>query len=421
MIPVRPLRDYVLRRPGAVNADALEAVRRIVDDVRAEGDPAVRRYTKQYDGVEPENLEVSADEFAAAERAVSQQSQLAIRSMLDSVTRFHKQGVAKAFEFQPMRGIALGRMVVPFDSAGLYVPGGSAAYPSSVVMAAAPATVAGVKRLILCTPPGPEGAVPPAVLFAAKIAGVEKVFKIGGAQAIAAMAYGTQTVPRAEIIVGPGNKYVTAAKKIVSEHAAIDFLAGPTEILVLSDGEASPRFIAADLIAQAEHDVAACAVFVTTSSKQAEAVAGELTAQAGTHARAEIIRSSLQENGALLVAESLDAAIAFANEVAPEHLVIACRTPSQILTRIKSAGAVFLGEYAPVAAGDYGVGPNAILPTLGEARRVSGLSADTFLKRITHVSLTREGLESVAPMALALAKVEGLGAHQKSVEVRLGR
>jgi histidinol dehydrogenase len=419
VIDPRPLRDYVIRRPGAVDDAALASVRAIVDDVRAKGDTAVRKHTKAFDKLDRESFAVTADEFAAAERAVNQQNQLAIRAMHESVTRFHKQGVVKAFETTPIRGITLGRVVVPFDVAGLYIPGGLAAYPSSVVMAAAPATVAGVKRLVLCTPPGPDGAVPPSVLFAAKVCGVEKAYTIGGAQAIAAMAYGTASVPRCDIIVGPGNKWVTAAKKIVAGDVAIDFLAGPTEVLVLSDGDASPKFIASDLVAQAEHDAAACSIFVTTSRKQAEAVGAELRVQASTHARAEIIRKSITENGALLVADALDEAIAFVNEYAPEHLVIACKNPPGVLTKIKSAGAVFLGEYAPVAIGDYGVGPNAILPTLGEGRRVSGLSAATFVKSITTCSLTKEGLQSVGPMAITLSKLEGLGAHQKSIEVRL--
>ncbi len=417
MIPVRPLREYEIRRPGAVDAAALEAVRKIVEDVRENGDTAVRKYTKKFDKAEPATLEVTADEIASAERALSQQNQIAIRAMHESVARFHKLGVPRGFESQPLRGITLGRVIVPFETAGLYIPGGLAAYPSSVIMAAAPASVAGVRRMILCTPPP----VAPAVLFAAKVAGVERVFTIGGAQAIAAMAYGTQSVPPAEIIVGPGNQWVTAAKKIVSEHVAIDFLAGPTEVLVLSDGDASPRFIASDLIAQAEHDAAACSIFVTTSQKQAEAVAAELGVQAAAHARADIIRKSIVENGAVLVAGSLDAAIAFVNELAPEHLVLATRNPPQALTKVRSAGAVFLGEYAPVAIGDYGVGPNAILPTLGEARRASGLSAQTFVKSITHCSLTKEGLQGVGPMAVTLAKLEGLGAHQRSIEVRLER
>jgi histidinol dehydrogenase len=286
-------------------------------------------------------------------------------------------------------------------------------------MCAVAAKAAGVKTRVLCTPPGPEGKIPAAVLFAAESCGVERLFKIGGAQAVAAMAYGTTSVPRVEIIVGPGNQYVTAAKKLVSGDVAIDFLAGPTEVLILSDGRASAAFIAADLIAQAEHDPLACAILVTTSAKQAHDVDIELDRQVPALPRRTIIEQALKGQGALLVVDDLDEALDFANEYAAEHLVLAVRNPRRALQSIRHAGAVFLGDYSPVASGDYCVGPNSTLPTLGDARRASGLSASTFLKSISYELLTREGLRSIAPMATTLATTEGLAAHCRSIEVRL--
>ncbi|HXG59965.1 MAG TPA: histidinol dehydrogenase [Planctomycetota bacterium] len=424
MIPVSPLtpeirRRYLSRR-GAIEGAVRESVEAIRERVRREGDAALRALTRKFDGPDLERLEVGPDEWARAERALPQNVQAAVRSMYDSVVRYHKQDLARPFEFQPLKGVLLGKLVVPFERAGLYVPGGLAVYPSSVVMAAAPAQVAGVREIVLSTPPTREGTLPDAVLFAARVSGVSRVFKVGGAQAIFAMAYGTETVPRCEVLAGPGNAYVTAAKKLVQEETAIDFLAGPTELLVLSDGTTSPRFIAAELAGQAEHSPDACCVLVTTSREQAEAVARELEEQVRVLERAEIIRRAMTSQGALLVAASFDEAVAFANAFGAEHLTISTRRPVEALKRIRSAGSVFLGEYSPVAVGDYGVGPNAILPTYGEACRRGGLSANSFLKTISYQMLSREGLEQVAPTATTLARVEGLTAHLRSIEVRLG-
>lgn len=424
MIPVGPLtpeaRARLLGRRAAIEGAVRRTVEAILDQVRREGDAALRALTRKFDGPDLERLEVTPEEWARAERSVPQNVQAAVRSMYDSVVRYHKQDLARPFEFQPLKGITLGKLVVPFERAGLYVPGGLAVYPSSVIMAAAPAQVAGVRQIVLCTPPTREGAVPDAVLFAARVSGVSRVFKVGGAQAIFAMAYGTQTVPRCEVLAGPGNAYVTAAKMLVREDVAIDFLAGPTELLVLSDGTTSPRFIAAELAGQAEHSPDACCVLVTTSRPQAEAVARELDEQVRSLERGEIVRKALAGHGALLVAESLDEAVAFANAFGAEHLTISTRHPVEVLKKIRSAGSVFLGEYSPVAVGDYGVGPNAILPTYGEACRRGGLSANNFLKTVSYQMLSREGLGQVAPTAMTLARVEGLTAHLRSIEVRLG-
>ncbi len=414
-------RERLVSRRGVMEGPVIQAVLKILHDFQKDPDGTLRRLARKFDKADLEGLEATAGEFAAAEKNTPQNVQAAIRSMHDSVLRYHKLESPRGFEIQPLKGVVLGRLVVPFDRAGLYVPGGLAPYPSSVVMAAAPAAVAGVRDLVLCTPPTGKGTIPDAVLFAARVCGVSRVFKTGGAQAVFAMAYGTPTVPRCEVIVGPGNMYVTAAKSLVRDEVAIDFLAGPSEVLVLSDGKTSPRFIAADLLGQAEHAPDARCVLATPSEKQALEVDRELDAQAASCGRAGIARKALSGNGALLVAESLDEAVSFANDFGAEHLSISAHRPVEILKRIRSAGSIFVGEYSPVAIGDYGAGPNHILPTLGEARRRGGVTPATFLKTISYQMLSREGVEKFAPTAATLARVEGLDAHLKSIEVRLER
>jgi histidinol dehydrogenase len=425
VIPVARLtaetRSRHVARRGMIEGQVRETVEEILQEFRKDPDGTLRKLTKKFDKADLSSFEVVATEVVAAEKHLPQNVQIAIRSMYESVIRYQKQDLAKGFEIQPIKGVSLGKLVLPFDRAGLYVPGGLAIYPSSVIMAAAPAVVAGVKQIVLCTPPDAEGKISDAVLFAAMICGVARIFKVGGAQAIAAMAYGTPTVPRCDILVGPGTIYVTAAKKRVQDDVAIDFLAGPTELLVLSDGTTSAKFIAAELLGQAEHAPDACCVLVTTSETQAREVATEMEIQIKTLDRAEIIRKAMTTHGALLVAETFDQAIVFMNDFAAEHLTISTQRPIETLKRVKAAGSVFLGEYSPVAAGDYGVGPNAILPTYGEASRRGGLSANTFLRSISYQNLSKEGLENVAPTAIALARVENLGAHLRSIEARLGR
>ncbi len=425
MIPATRLtaeaRARYTRRRVALSGAVSDAVDAIHADFKKDPDGTIRALTKKFDKVDLPAFEVTAEEVGKAEERLPQNVKVSIRTMYDSVIRYHKKDLAESFEFQPIKGVSLGKMIVPFDRAGLYVPGGLAVYPSSVIMAAAPAVVAGVKQLILCTPPTEQGAIPDAVLFAALVCGVSHVYKVGGAQAIFAMAYGTPTVPACEIIAGPGNVYVTAAKAKVQNEVAIDFLAGPTELLVLSDGTTSAKFIAAELIGQAEHAPDTCCVLVTTSEAQAKEVAAEMEAQAKQCERAEIIRKSMTTNGALLEADSFEQAVAFTNEFAAEHLTVSTQKPIEILKRIKAAGSVFLGEYSPVAVGDYGVGPNAILPTYGEALRRGGLSANTFTRAVFYQLLSKEGLQNVAPTATTLARIENLQAHLRSIEVRLGR
>ena len=424
MIPVRRLtpetRAGLVGRRSAMEDKVRAAVDAVWEEFRKDPDGAIRSLAKRFDGADLKDIEVGPEELAAAEKACPQTTSNAIRTMYDSVVRYHKQDPAKGFEFEPVKGVRLGKLVVPFDRAGLYVPGGLAVYPSCVVMAAAPARVAGVKELVLCTPPRADGTVPEAVLVAALVCGVSRVFKIGGAQAVFAMAQGTPSVPRCDIIAGPGNAFVTEAKRRVQAATAIDFLAGPTELLVVSDGTTSARFIAAELIGQAEHSPDTCCVLVTTSEAQAKEVAKELEAQTAKAARAEIIRKAMTTSGALLTVDTLDEAMAFANEFGAEHLTLSTKTPTETLKKVKSAGSVFLGEWSPVAIGDYGAGPNAILPTYGEACRRGGLTANTFTRTVSYQLLSKEGLQALAPTAMTLARVENLDAHLRSIEVRLG-
>jgi len=399
----------------------MKAVATIVTDVREHGDSALRAYAKKFDKVKLEAIEVPLAEIEASERGIKQQEQVALRSALENLLRFHRQGVTRSFEYAPVKGILVGRRFIPYARAGLHVAGGSSPLPSSVLMAAVPAVVAGVKEIILCAGPGPDGAVAPGVLFAARIAGVHRVFRTAGAPAIAAMAFGTASIPRVEIIAGPGDRFVNGAKRAVSGEVAVDFSSGPTELLVISDGSGDPRRIASDMVAQSEHDASASARLVTTSAAQAEAVARELADQSRKLPRAETIQKALTKHGALLVADDLAAAIAFANEYGPGYLVIACERPLPVLDQVRHAGSVFLGDMSPVAVGDYGVGPNAVVPTLGDARLTSGLSAATFLKSVPFTFVTKEGLGSVAPMSSALARLESLDGHLASIEIRQKR
>ena len=428
MIPVRRLseldpaaRKAAFNRPGALTEDVVKAVALLIADVREHGDSALRAYAKKFDKVALDAIEVTPAEIDAAEKGVKQQEQVALRSALDNLLRFHRQGVPKSFEYAPVKGILIGRRFAPYARAGLHVAGGATPLPSSVLMAAVPAVVAGVREIFLCAAPGPDGSVSPAALFAAKIAGVHRVFRTTGAPAIAAMAVGTATIPRVEIIAGPGDRFVNAAKRALSGEVAIDFASGPTELLVISDGTGDPRRIASDMVAQSEHDTSASARLVTTSAAQAEAVARELGDQARKLPRSETILKSLTKHGGLFVADDLAAAIAFANEYGPGYLSIVCERPLPVLDQIRHAGSVFLGDMSPIAVGDYGVGPNAVVPTVGDARRASGLSASTFLKSVPFTFVSKEGLESVAPMASAIARLESLEGHLASIELRRER
>ena len=425
MIPIQRLADLdplarrtLLTRPGVVTTDLLTAVRTIVEDVRDHGDSALRAYSEKFDQVKLDTAEVRPEEMAAAKAALTPAQIAAIEEAHANITKFHRLQKTGDYETEVGSGVRMGRRMVPFRRAGIYVPGGLAVYPTCVLMNAIPAREAGVSEIILCTPPGPDGSVHPAVRYSALLSGVQRLFRIGGAQAIAAMAYGTATVPRCEIIVGPGNRFVTAAKKIVAADVAIDFLAGPTELLVLSDGSGRAAYIAADLISQAEHDPSTCLTLVTTNRAQAEAVDKELDVQMPRRERRDIVKTALTRHGALLVADSLDQAVEFTNDYGPEHLSIFTADPASVFRRIRHAGAVFLGETTPVASGDYGSGPNSTLPTLGEARRAGGLGISNFQKALTWLQLSPEGVGKLAPMQSELARLEGLEGHAAAIEIR---
>ncbi len=412
-------RRALVERQGFPYAKLVPEVRPIVTAVRERGDAAVLDFTRKFDGATLAATEIPPEEVAAAEARVPMTTLVPLRAAKENIQRFHARDVVKGFEMEALKGVLLGKLVVPYETVGLYVPGGKAAYPSSVLMGAVPATLAGVKQIVLCTPPSKDGSVPPVVLAAARLAGVKRVFRIGGAQAIAAMAYGTETVPACDMIVGPGNAYVTAAKQIVRDSVAVDFLAGPSEVAIVSDGTSPPKCVAAELIAQAEHDEHAVALLITTSREEVPAVERELAAQLVTSPRQEIVRKSLERNGAAVLCDGIPGAVALANDFAAEHLVLMVRHPKDILRDVRNAGSIFLGEYAPVAVGDYCAGPNHILPTLGWARFAAALSATMFVRPIPYQYLSREGLSLLAPNATTLARTEGLEGHARSIEIRL--
>ena len=391
-----------------------------MSDVRREKDQALFRYTEQLDGVRltQETIRVTQEETEEAYQAVDPSLLEVIRKSLANIKAYHeKQKRYSWFDSTP-EGTILGQKVTPLSVAGIYAPGGKAAYPSSVLMNVVPARVAGVPKIIMATPPGKDGKVTPATLVAAKEAGVDEVYKMGGAQAIAAMAFGTESVPKTDKITGPGNIYVALAKKEVYGHVGIDSIAGPSEILVLADETANPRYVAADLLSQAEHDEMASAILVTDSQELADKVEEEIQGFLKVLSRSEIIKKSLDTYGFILVADSMDEAIEAANAVASEHLEIVTRDPFQVMTRIQNAGAIFLGDYSSEPLGDYYAGPNHVLPTNGTARFFSPLSVDDFVKKSSIVYYSREALAKAQKDIVAFAKAEHLTAHANSISVR---
>jgi histidinol dehydrogenase len=412
----------LLQRPTVrARADVAEAVRGVIATVRDEGDRAVRRYTAQFDGAVVNEARVTPAEFAEAEAALDSAQKQALEVAIANVTRFHAAQASAPLAVDVMPGVRCERVVRPIESVGLYVPAGSAPLPSAVIMLAVPARLAGCPRRVLCTPPGRNGRANAAVLVAAAMCGVDTVFKIGGAQAIAAMAYGTETVPSVDKVFGPGNAWVTAAKQLVAgdpDGAAFDSPAGPSEVLVLADETANPAFVAADLLAQAEHDKSSHAVLLTSSRTLADAVARAIEEQAARLSRQEILTTSVPAIR-LVVVDDLVEAMALSNTYAPEHLLLQVREPRALLSQVTSAGSVFLGSYSPEPLGDYCSGTNHVLPTYGYARAYSGLSLHDFQKRITVQELTPSGLRSLGPTAVTLAELEGLDAHAAAVRVRL--
>ncbi len=398
---------------------AAEIVDKIVGDVRRDGDEAVIKYTKLIDRTEftPEEFVVTEAEYEAAYQEADPTVVDSLRKAAENVRRYHQEQKPNSWMTYRDKGSILGQSVIPLDRVGIYVPGGTAAYPSSVIMNAMPAVVAGVKEIIMMVPPK-NGKINPYVLVAAKEAGVSKIFKIGGAQAIAAMAFGTETIPRVDKITGPGNIFVTLAKKAVYGHCDIDMLAGPSEILIVADKTADPAYTAADMLSQAEHDMLASSIVITDSPELAEKVAVEAEKQLKVLPREEITRASLDRNGMIIITEDIMQAVELANVSAPEHMEVLTEQPFQLLPYIRHAGAVFLGAYSPEPLGDYFAGPNHVLPTGGTARYYSVLNVETFMKRTSIISYTQEQLDAVSDDVIRLAEAEGLQAHANAVKLR---
>jgi len=417
------LKARVMERSQLQNDDISARVKEIVQRVRTEGDAALFDYTARFDKVQltAETVQVTREEIDAAYAAATPEWLEAMREAARRITLFHeKQKQNTWIDFQP--GIALGQKITPLSRVGVYVPGGTAAYPSSVLMNVLPAKVAGVKEIIMVTPPGKDGGVSyPLALAAADIAGVDKIYKVGGAQAVAALAFGTESIPRVDKITGPGNIYVANAKREVFGHVGIDMVAGPSEVLVIADNTANPAYVAADLLSQAEHDPFAAAILVTNSESLATAVDAELARQTALLPRQEVILQSLTAYGTIVVCDDLTTCADIANQIAPEHLELCVAEPYALLPLIDNAGAIFMGHWSPEPLGDYFAGPNHVLPTSGTARFFSPLNVDDFVKKSSLICCTRQELESVSDQVILLAKQEGLDAHANAVAIRFGK
>lgn len=414
------LLDHLLKRSPASYGAYEQTVYEIINQVREKRDEALFAYTKQFDGCDltAENIRVTREEIEEAYTLVDTGLIEVMKHSAENITKFHQKQLHNSWISPESNGTILGQKVTPIEISGVYVPGGKAAYPSSVLMNVLPAKVAGVSRIIMTTPPGRDGKVNPGTLVAADIAGVDEIYKAGGAQAIAAMAYGTDSIPKVDKITGPGNIFVALAKKACFGFVSIDSIAGPSEILVLADETATPRFVAADLLSQAEHDEMASAILITTSRELAEKVSEEVEAFTKQLSREEIIRKSLDQYGYILIARSMEEAIDAANEIASEHLEILTKNPFEVMTKIKNAGAIFLGEYSSEPLGDYFAGPNHILPTNGTAKFFSPLNVDDFLKKTSIISYSKDALEKVHKEIELFAEKEGLTAHANSIKVR---
>lgn len=400
--------------------NVLETVGAVVNDVRQNGDEAVLKYTKKFDKVEfgPQTMKVTGDEIAEAYGKIDAGLIEVIRRAKRNIEDFHAKQKENSWITPEKDGVILGQMYRPLEIVGVYVPGGTAPLPSSVLMNVIPARVADVERIIMATPPGKDGGIHPAILVAAREAGVDEIFKMGGAQAVAALAFGTGSVARVDKIVGPGNIYVNTAKRLVFGYCDIDMFAGPSEIMVIADDSANPKYVAADLLSQAEHDVLSAAILVTDSVKLAEEVKGEIGRQFAYLTRKEILSQSISEYGAIVIVENLEAAVEVVNRIAPEHLELCVREPFNLLSSIRNAGAIFLGSYASEPLGDYFAGPNHVLPTSGTARFFSPLNVGDFIKKSSIISYTRNALEEVKDDVIRFAEAEGLTAHANAIKVR---
>ncbi len=398
--------------------DVAGTVTEIIDNVKQNGDSALLMYCEKFDKAKLSSLEVTSEEIEEAFSSVPAEFIEILKKSAANIRKFHEKQVRNSFIINDEDGIIIGQKIIPVDKAGLYVPGGTAAYPSTVLMDSIPAKIAGVKEVVITTPPSANGKINPVILAAAKIADVDRIFKVGGAQAIAALAYGTESIPKVDKIVGPGNAFVAEAKKQVFGNVSIDMIAGPSEILVVSDGKGNPAYAAADLLSQAEHDKMASAVLVTDSLDFAKAVQIEIERQIPKLERQDIARVSIDNNGKIIVANSLDEAIEISNEIAPEHLELCVDNPFDYLDKIRHAGSVFMGRYCPEALGDYFAGPNHTLPTSGTAKFSSPLSVDDFIKKTQYTYYTKNALAKVANDVAYFAEKEGLTAHAKSATIR---
>ncbi len=410
------LEEILTRENPTVNVS--EAVTDIIANVRANGDKALYEYAERFDRVSLSSLEVTKEEIDAAVAAVEPEFLAILQEAAANIRLFHQQQVRSSFILNEKNGVIMGQKIIPIEKVGLYVPGGTAAYPSTVLMDAIPAKIAGCREIVITTPPGKDGRIPAVILAAASIAGVDRIFKTGGAQAIAALAYGTESVPKVDKIVGPGNAYVAEAKRQVFGLVSIDMIAGPSEILILADRTCNPKFVAADLLSQAEHDKNASAVLVTDSMDLALQVQAELERQLPLLPREEIARASIDRNGKIIVTESMEEAVSISNQLAPEHLEVCVDQPFDYLDKITNAGSIFLGKNCPEALGDYIAGPNHTLPTSGTARFSSPLSVDDFIKKSQYTYFTKNALQNVADKIAVFAEKEGLQAHARSAVIR---
>ncbi|MZQ75082.1 MAG: histidinol dehydrogenase [Peptoclostridium sp.] len=408
----------IIERGDKESKSITEAVERIIADVASHGDRAVRSYTLKFDGVGLENFEVKRDEIEQAYNTCDKEFISAMENAKERIWDYHRRQLKESWITNNQKGIMLGQLYNPLERVGIYVPGGTAAYPSSVLMNAIPAKVAGVKEIIMVTPPTSQGGINKNILAAAKIAGVDKVYSIGGAQAVAALAYGTETIGKVDKIVGPGNIYVAAAKRMVFGRVDIDMIAGPSEVLIIADETANPRYVAADMLSQAEHDTLASSILLTTSRDVAQATLKEIEIQLEGLSRKDITEKALRSYAAILVVDSIDEAIEFANGIAPEHLELVVSEPFSVLGSIKNAGAIFVGEYSPEPLGDYYAGPNHTLPTGGTARFFSPLGVDDFVKKSSLIYYDRASLEKSKDDIIKIAMEEGLDAHANSIKVR---
>ena len=414
-----PMEDVFARVSPSVNVEGIVA--EIIDNVRKNGDKALYEYCEKFDKAVLSDLLVSQQEMDEALAAVFPEFLNILEKAAANIRYFHEKQVRNSFILNDRPGIVMGQKIIPVDRAGLYVPGGTAAYPSTVLMDSIPAKIAGVREVVMVTPPNKDGKINPVILAAAKIAGINKIFKVGGAQAIAALAYGTDSIPKVDKIVGPGNAFVAEAKKQVFGRVSIDMIAGPSEILIVADGASNPRHVAADLLSQAEHDKLASAVLVTDSAELAEKVQAELEIQIPQLERADIARVSIDQNGKIIVADDLRQAIDIANEIAPEHLELSVDNPFDYLDAIRHAGSIFMGRNCPEALGDYFAGPNHTLPTSGTAKFSSPLGVDDFIKKVQYTYYTKDALAEIADDVATFAQAEGLTAHARSATIRMER